>query len=454
MDGLFRFFSSLLRRLRGETGLALARTFAAKGVAALGALGLVFIIGRQYGPEGVGAYALAQGVLLGAGILSRRGMDNALMRYVGQDRDSPLVKGYLYWAIWRSFWVSVPLSVLVVVCRDFIQQLFDVTGLADMLLGVGVAIPFYSALFLLSGFFKGIRKPATAGLLENGSISLVTGFFLLVAWHVWPTLGYGSVGWAYAFAACVIALQGWCQSFFWLRRRAAGALERRPSLSDFSVFQVSSNSFFAIALATLMQSVLSIMIAGLFLGSVELGLFKASQQVALSIGFVLMVINAIFPPKFAALYHRGELDQLGRLARTGSILGIAMAGPFLLVCLLIPEWILGFFGEGFSHGATLLRVMALGQMVNVATGSVGYLLNMTGHERLMRNIALLCSSLSLLGFLFLTPVYGALGAAVALSIVMVMQNLMAMFFVWRVLSIWILPTPNVLKFLGVKPGVG
>jgi O-antigen/teichoic acid export membrane protein len=43
--------------------------------------------------------------------------------------------------------------------------------------------------------------------------------------------------------------------------------------------------------------------------------------------------------------------------------------------------LLGLYGEAFRSGASVLVVLAIGQIVNGATGPVGYLLNMTGHER-------------------------------------------------------------------------
>ena len=205
-------------------------------------------------------------------------------------------------------------------------------------------------------------------------------------------------------------------------------------------------------LAVFMQSALSIMIAGKFLGSEELGLFKSAQQIAISVGFVLMVINAIFPPRFAALYHQGKMESLGRLARNGALLGVVLAAPFLLICLLLPEWVLSLLGEGFEPAALLLQIIVLAQLINVATGSVGFLLTMTGNERYMRNIALICSSLGLLGFFMLTPRFGALGAALALAFVMVAQNLTAMCFVWLKLGIWTLPGPNWLAMLGIRGG--
>jgi len=442
--------------LNGETGRALIRTFLAKGVSAFGALGLVVIVGQLYGPKGVGVYALAQSILLGSGILARRGMDNALLRFIGRDFQSPLVRCYLNLAGFRSLWVSIPLSLVVFLSRDDIELFFAMPGLSSMLLGISLAIPFYTWSFLLSGFFKGIRKPATAGFQENGAIALVAGTLLLLLnalSEAGPPDLY-QLGWVYLFAAIVIAAQGHVIALSWLGHNASVERSSKIGLENLAEFRGASLSFFIMGMAGFMQTALSIMIAGKFLGSAELGLFKSSQQIAVSVAFVLLVINAIFPPRFAALYHQGKTAELGATARRAALLGLGLSAPFLVACLLAPEWILRFLGEGFDPAANLLRILALAQLVNVATGSVGFLLNMTGHDRIMRNIALFSNGAGLLGFFVLSSWLGALGAALALAFVLVAQNLGAMVAVWLKLGIWTMPGPNVLSLMGVRPHGG
>ncbi len=429
------------------------RTFLAKGVSAFGILGLVVIVGHLYGPEGVGVYALSQSILLGAGTLARLGMDNALIRFVGRDFNSPLARRYLYWAGIRGLWLSLFLMLSVVLLREFIERFFAMPGLARVLLGIGLAIPFYTWSFLLSGFFKGIRKPATAALQENGAISLIAGLFILLImiFHPEGLQDISLLGWVYLVGAMLISVQGHMIFLRWIRSQHLGELGAKLSSRDATEFLNVSLSFFIVGMAAFMQGVLSIMIAGKFLGSIELGLFKSAQQIAVSIAFVLMVINAIFPPRFAVLYHQGNMIELGSTARYATVLSLVLSLPFLAACLLVPGFILSLLGEGFDSAAPLLRIMALAQLVNVSTGSVAFLLNMTGHDRIMRNIALLCSGAGLLAFFLLTPWLGALGAALAFAFVLVAQNFFAMVYVWIKLEIWTLPGPNWLSLLGVIP---
>jgi len=108
-----RVYSRIALTLGSEIGRAMMRTFIARAVAALGAVSLVLVVGRLYGPEGVGTFALAQSLLLGAGILSRTGMDLALMRFVGQQHNSENVLLYLRWAASRSLLISSLMLVIL-----------------------------------------------------------------------------------------------------------------------------------------------------------------------------------------------------------------------------------------------------------------------------------------------------------------------------------------------------
>lgn len=133
--------AALLQRIKGELALALVRAFVARGIAAVGGIVLFVVLGRFYGAEGVGVFALAQSIYLGAGILARYGMDNALMRYVGQDPTSSAVPVYLRWALIKSALLSTTAAVLVFLLRDQFALWFNAPMLGIVLPGIALAIP-------------------------------------------------------------------------------------------------------------------------------------------------------------------------------------------------------------------------------------------------------------------------------------------------------------------------
>lgn len=445
------FANRIPANFKGEVPYALLRTFIARGVAALGSLILILVIGRLYGAAGVGVYALGQSIILGSGIIARYGTNNAIMRFVGQDHYSPNVMVYLYWGCKKAILLSIAAAIIIFFSRYYLESFFDAEGLAGVLVGIAVATPAFTLGFLFSGFFKGIRKPATACLLENGSVALVTGGLVLLLSFLPGAEGLKSIGWAYALASWLILIQGgWQIKSWWCGQKFHEVEASMEKIITRQQFSRSSQAFFVMGLAGFMQRVVGVAIAGWLLSSEELGLFKVSQEIALIIAFVLIVINAVYPPRFASLYHQKKIDMLARLARQGVIIGVVFAAPPLLICLLFPEWVLGFLGDEFLPASPLLRLIALAQLINVASGSVDFLLNMTGYEALMRNISLICNVIGLLLFFILIPAFGPMGAAMALAFVLIVQNVVALYFVWRKLGIWMLPIPNILDGLGIK----
>src|SRR5690606_38562703 len=88
---------------------------------------------------------------------------------------------------------------------------------------------------------------------------------------------------------------------------------------------------------------------------------------------------------------------------------------------------LSLFGADFTRGITALLLLSLAQLVNVATGSVGVLLNMTGNQHAMRNSVLIGGAILLVLAVVLSPLYGMNGMAAANAAGMVLQNVLAAF---------------------------
>ena len=181
------------------------------------------------------------------------------------------------------------------------------------------------------------------------------------------------------------------------------------------------------------------LLVGIWMPASDVALYNAAHRTAFLTTIVLASVNSIAAPKFAELYHAGNLEALGATARNSARMMLLLAVPVLAFFVAAPGFVMALFGSEFITGSTLLVVLAIGQFVNVSTGSVGLVLIMTGREKVARNNVAVAATLNIILQVLLIPRYGAIGAAIATSISIAMLNLSAAYLVHRELGIMTLP---------------
>ena len=129
------------------------------------------------------------------------------------------------------------------------------------------------------------------------------------------------------------------------------------------------------------------------------------------------------------MYAEGQMTKLKNYARNTTRFMTLMALPLTVIICIFPHFVMSLFGKGFNGGALPLVILSIGQFINVSTGSVAYLLTMSGHEKPLRNSRILNSVISIILAFVLTSSYGIIGSAISSAIAVAMSNLMAVYLV-------------------------
>lgn len=188
---------------------------------------------------------------------------------------------------------------------------------------------------------------------------------------------------------------------------------------------------------TLMQ--VDIIIVGALRGSRDAGIYAAASKTAALVAFVIMAVNAAAAPQFASLWAMGKVEDLQRLVTklAGVIFWPSLAISAGIAALSGP--LLALFGPEFSEARPALLVLLVGQLVNAAAGSVGYLLTLTGFHR----EATVALGISAVACIVLTAVgvslFGLVGAAL---------GSMIGFTLWNGSLYWL-----VVRKLGIHPSI-
>lgn len=166
-----------------------------------------------------------------------------------------------------------------------------------------------------------------------------------------------------------------------------------------------------------------VIMLGIFSSKEQVGIYNVAFRVAILTSFVLMAVNAIAAPTISELYHQGKQKALQQYARKVAHLIFWPTIVISIGLVLASGFILHLFGSEFVSARPLLIILLIGQLISASVGSVGYYLNMTGHQNDTAKVygfaALINIILNPIGIYF----YGAVGAALVTACCTALWNI-------------------------------
>jgi O-antigen/teichoic acid export membrane protein len=168
--------------------------------------------------------------------------------------------------------------------------------------------------------------------------------------------------------------------------------------------------------------------------------YSVAARLAIAVSVVHSAASSVVAPRMAVAHGQRDMSQLHRLTmRTGLLIAL-LTWPVLLTLALAAPFILGVFGGEFRSFANVLVILIAGQAVASLIGHSGTVLVMTGQYVSARvTSAIAAGSLAIL-LLALTPAYGAVGAALAMTGSVVTGHLAGLLLVNRDDGFWTIPT--------------
>jgi len=381
----------------------------------------VFLVSRLFGEFAMGAYSLSYTVLMILSVLCRLGTDTSIIRYVAESAalNRPGGMRHVYTSILRVIGpVGLAVTALTLAGASMLAaDVFREPNLTGFIRIAAWGILPLSLFHFHAECLRGLKKIALYSFFKNLSLPLGASLILMGLAAVRsgpksPILAY--VG-ASAFLFVLVA-------GFWL---AGSKIFRHPAEVSVSVGSIISTSlpmFLSGSLFLVMRWIDTLML-GMFRSVEEVGIYYVAVRIANVTAITLFAINTIAAPKFAEFFARNDIEGLGRMARQSTRIIFWLSFPVLIFILAFPSWVLGIFGPGYRTGSTALILLILGQFINAVSGSVGYILNMTGNQTSFRNIVLTATAVNVgLNFL-LIPRLGIVGAGIASLVCLLTWNI-------------------------------
>jgi len=420
----------------GQISRQSAVFFAGTMFTSVAAYAFKIYLARALGAEALGIYALGMTAVGTIGLVAALGLPSAAARFVAvytAREDNERLRALLLRSLEILLITNLLGGVGMFLARHSIaQRIYHTPSLAKYMV--------LFALIMLSGAFTTFLGQVLAGYKDVARRTVITNFvgspltmllslaLLLVGAGLW---GYLIAQVSSAFVVLLLlARSAWKltppQARSW--RPLGPALEQEVTRFSMTLFAAASLEF--------LLAQFDKILLGHYLDVRTVGIYAVAGSVTAMLAIILQSVNSIFGPTIADLHAQGDYKVLGHLFETLTkwILGLSI--PLILLFMIWSRSLMGLFGADFQAGSPLLIILCFGQAINCGTGSVGYLLLMSGHQKEMIRGQLIFGILLLLADWSLIPVAGVRAAAVVSALGTAAINLYCLVVVRRRLGLF------------------
>ena len=176
---------------------------------------------------------------------------------------------------------------------------------------------------------------------------------------------------------------------------------------------------------------------GAFRPHQEVALYGAAARLVFFIAVPNLIMLQVVPPITAQLHAQGRYKALEHVLRSIATLATVPAALVLVIFTAAGGLVMSaVYGPFYRQGASVLAVLCLARLLAVAAGPCGSTLMMTGHQRAMMFITIVCGAFSVLAGIGMVFTFGMVGVAVSTCLGQILQNALMLTFVKRRLGIW------------------
>ncbi len=385
---------------------------------------LSILLARSLGPEGYGIYAYVFTLASILAIPAQFGLPRLVIRETAKaqaDNEWGLMRGVWRWTNMVAGALCTGLTLIALIVLWLMVDHFSLLQITTLLWGLAL-IPLMVLGVLRGAALQGLHH-VVLGMLPEALIRPGC-FIVMISLSFWWSAGPMTATIAMAMHVLATGLAFIVGVWLLLHTRPQQIIARPKPVYKTHTWLMA---VWPLALTASIQQInkyTDIVMLGFFAPVAEIGSYRVAVQGMMLVVFGLQIVDVVVAPHFARMYAQQDYNHLQKLVNIGAKVSLLTALPVVLVIIFWGDVIIPFFfGTPYSNAYFPLMILAIGQLVNSAFGPVGYLLNMTGHEKDTLQAMMLAAIANILLNLILIPLFGMNGAAAATAITLCLLNI-------------------------------
>ena len=402
-------------------------TFILKIVGLLVGYILAIFITNKFGAFVFGQYVTALLIVEILSIISRLGIDTALVRFISRyvhNGASHLINKLFFKSVAIVTSAAIIFTLLLLFFSSYIANFMNLDE--EYLLIVSFSFIPLVLFHMNVQAIRGLKKMLSFSFLNNVAITLFTFIIMVVI------ISYNSSVklpfFAYVLSVLIMTFSSY---FLWFYNKTkienSKDIKSEAVLTTKELFKVSLPLLLGQSMMLIMGKVDLFMLANMS-SSDQVGIYNVALKLSMLAYMGLMAVNSIAAPKFSEIHSSGDLDALKKIVQQSTKTIFWVTVPVIILFLCFPKSLLSVFGE-FKLAAMALIILSISKMFSAISGSVGTFLQMVGKQNVFQNILIFTAVINIGLNYFLIPKFGINGAAFASAISGVMWNVLMIIYI-------------------------
>ncbi len=400
-------------------------------------LGYLFIysLNNRYGTSFIGDFTLIQSIFIIISTICTLGLDTLSVKLV-----SPNSKNSKYLSILYNRILSyiIPLTIVISIILYYfslnIALYFGSIDLSEPIKILSFSLLPLALININGESFRGSKNMLFYSIYNKAS--LLSLLFILLLFTTNSSMHSIDIYYYLFYVICLLAL---ISTIHWkvIYIGSLNHINNKLAKLDLNcnLFYLSKNMLIISIVFILFQFIDILMLAYLSTSD-QVGIFTILLKVSSLVSILLIGVNSISGPIISDLFSDNKLDELKKyvkaIVRISSLLSI----PIIVFIIYFSDFILESFGLGLTQYKNGLIIMCIAQFINVVSGSVGLIMQMTGHAETFKNIIIIAVISNVILNIILIPIFQVFGAVYASSLSLIIWNVIGAIYIYRKIKIY------------------
>lgn len=385
------------------------------------------LIGRIYGPEGLGLYASFMMFIGLYSMFAIFGIPSALSKYVAEyeeRREFKKIKESFSSVLIFVTFTSLIMGLLAYYITPYIAGIMHINAASEMYVFVLVALLFFVYSQISQSFYRGLLNALKSSVIQ---ITALLGLLCIVLYAYFVI--HIPVYYAIAFGYVVSGIFG-----------LVLCIKDKVIITNFSKEELYKILKFALPIALMsyfgfIAQWTDRIVLGIYLGVAEIGIFTAGMMIIQATRQIPASLTPILVPSYSKInvYGKEKVEMALNL-------NIKLASIFLffvgsLTLLYAKDIVFIIYGSKFAQTVLIIQILSIGTFLSAITLPTSTLITGSGHPKLNLYLNFIGIPTQIVLIVLLTKYYGMVGTAIANPLAGLVYVFGTVFMVSKVLKI-------------------